>query len=354
MWYLLKRLFLVILLIIWGLTLINLILLSAFTFFLVNICLTIFLFWLIPTLIAWSIALIPIIKYVFIPWHRRQCRLWTINEQESRLSVAFFHPYCHNGSGIERVLWTAVESILNKYQNDIQIIIYTGDIDVTPEEILHRVKQRFDIDLEDYKNSITFIYLQSRVLMEAKHYKILTTLGQNIGSIIVGFEAMIRFIPDIYIDSMGYAFTYPCFYYLASVPIVSYVHYPTISSGQVEQVNERYTTYNKHQLITNSSLLGSKIQLLYYQIFTSIYGWCGRCSKIVYCNSSRTKKHIESIWGSACIHLVHPPCDIKQFLEMPKDEHMTKTIVSIGQFRLEKNHELQIRAFHQLLQRYIK
>ena len=211
-----------------------------------------------------------------------------------------------------------------------------------------------DIDLEIYENSITFIYLRTRFLIEAKYYKISTTLGQNIGSIIVGFEALIRFIPDIYIDSMGYAFTYPCFYYLASIPIVSYIHYPTISGDIFEQVNERYTVYNNHQLITNSSLISSKIKLIYYQVFTYVYGWCGRCSTIVYCNSLRTKKQIEFLWGLNCIHLVYPPCDVKQFIEMPKDEQLMKTIVSVGQFRVEKNHELQIRAFHQLLQRYIQ
>ena len=355
--YLLKRLFSVILLSVWGLTLIYLILLSSFTFFVFNIFLTIFLFWFILTLIGWSAALIPILKFVFIPLHRQQCRSWTKNDRQSRLSVAFFHPYCNDGDGVDRVLWTTIETILKKYKNDIQIIIYTGDIDAPTEEILQRVKQHFDIDVEVYKNSITFIYLRSQFLLEAKYYKILTLLGQNLGSIIVGFEALVRFIPDIYIDSMGYAFTYPCFYYLASVPILSYVHYPTISRDVHEQVNRRYTIYNNHELITNSSLLSSKSKLVYYQIFTYIYGWCGRCAKVIYCNSSRSKKHIESIWRSHRIHLVYPPCDIQPFLEMPltdTDEQMTKTIVSIGQFRLEKNHELQIRGFHQLLQRYVK
>ncbi len=98
----------------------------------------------------------------------------------------------------------------------------------------------------------------------------------------------------------------------------------------------------------------SKIKLIYYEIFTYVYGWCGQYSKIIFCNSLWTKKHIESTWDSCSIHLVYPPCDIKQLLEIPlinEDEQMIKSIVSIGQFRLEKNHELQIRAFHQFLQK---
>ncbi len=343
MWYLLKRLFQVILFFIWSWLLIYLIFLSIFTLIIFNICLTIFVFWFILTLIGWSIAFIPILTFVFIPWYRRHCRLWTIEGQRGRFSVAFFHPYCDNGNDSEQVLWTAVESMLKKYKNDIQIIIYTGDIDARPEEILQHVKQHFDIDIEVYKSSITFIYLRSRFLLEEKYYKICTSLGQNIGSIIVGFEALIRFIPDIYIDSTGYAFTYPCFHYLASIPIISYVHCPIIDGNLLEQANEQYST-------DDTSLL-SQVELLYYQIFTYVYGWCARCSKLIYCNSSLTKKYIESIWKSRSIHLVYPPCNVQQFLEIPlMNKH--QIILSLGPFRLENNHELQIRAFHQLLQRY--
>ncbi len=332
MWYLLKRLFQFIFFLIWGLTLIYLIFLSCFTLIIFNICLTIFLFWFSFTLIGWSIALIPILKFVFIPYHRRQCHSWIKNNQSTRLSVAFFHPYCNNISGNERILWTIVESILKKYQDDIQIIIYTGDNNTTSEDILLSVKQYFNIDLNIYQSSITFIYLRSRFLLEEKNYQILSLFGSNIGSIIVGFEALIRFIPDIYIDSMGYAFTYPCFYYLASIPIISYVHHPII---RTDRVIEQYAT-----------TFMSKITLIYYEIFTFIYGWCGSCSEIIYCNSLWIKNQLDL----RSIQVVYPPCDIKQFL-MNKDEQKVKSIVSIGQFRLEKNHELQIRSFHQLLQR---
>src|SRR5438105_2853846 len=119
--FLLKPTLQAILFIIWGFILINLILLSAFTFFLFNICLTTFMIWFIITILAWTITLVPILKFVFIPWHRKQCRSWTINNRQCRLSIGFFHPYCNDGGGGERVLWTAIESILKKYKNDIQI-----------------------------------------------------------------------------------------------------------------------------------------------------------------------------------------------------------------------------------------
>jgi alpha-1,2-mannosyltransferase len=246
--------------------------------------------------------------------------------------------------------------IIFRYKGEIQVIVYTGDVDATPEEILLRVKQRFDMNMQVYKPSITFIYLKSRFFVEAKYYKMFTRLGQSIGSMVLGFEALVRFIPDIYIDSMGYAFTYPLFRYLASVPIIAYVHYPTISTDMLEQVSERRPTYNNRRLIANSAHV-SQMKLIYYRIFAYLYGCCGKCAQMAYCNSSWTQGHIERIWASPSrsIHLVYPPCDVQQFLTMPladEEQQNVRTIVSVGQFRPEKNHELQIRAFHELLQRY--
>ena len=358
MYFLVKQTFQAGLFVVWGVVLLNLLLLSAFTFFLFNICLTTLMIWFLVTLAAWALALIPILKFVFIPWHRRRCRSWTTNDRQCRLSVAFFHPYCNDGGGGERVLWAAIESILKKHKKDIQIIVYTGDTDSTPDEILQRVKQRFDMNMQAYKPSITFIYLRSRFFVEAKYYKMFTLLGQSIGSMLLGFEALVRFVPDIYIDSMGYAFTYPIFRYIASVPILAYVHYPTISTDMLDRVRERRPTYNNRRLIANSANV-SQIKFLYYRLFAYLYGWCGRCAQLAYCNSSWTQGHVERIWAlpARSIHLVYPPCDVKQFLLMPlehDDEQPVKSIVSVGQFRPEKDHELQIRSFHELLQRLIQ
>lgn len=341
-----------------GFVLVCLILLSALTFLLLNVCLTTLMISFIVALLTGSVALIPIFKFLLIPWFRRQCRSWTINDRQSRLSIGFFHPYCNDGGGGERVLWTAIESILKKYRKEIEIVIYTGDRDATPNKILQRVQRRFDMNMKPYESSITFIYLRSRFFVEAKYYPMFTLLGQSIGSMILGFEALFRFIPDIYIDSMGYAFTFPIFHYLASVPVLAYVHYPTISTDMLEQVRERRPTYNNRRLIADSAHV-SRIKLIYYRIFAFLYGSCGKCAQIAYCNSSWTRGHIEKIWTlpKSSIHLVYPPCDVKQFLAMPLvngDEQTVKTIVSVGQFRPEKDHELQIRSFHELLQRCVR
>ena len=344
MWQLLKYLLQLIFFFIWTITLIYLICLSTFIWILFNICLSLFLFWLVCTLIGWTIALIPILKYVFIPWYRRQCQFWTRNKQQCRLSVAFFHPYWTNDISQERILWTLVRSILEKSKNEIQVIIYTGDFAGISEEIFQSIKHDFDIDLEIHRSSITFIHLYSRFLVDEKNYKIFSLLRFHIGSIIVGFEALVRFIPDIYIDSIGYALTYPCFYYLTSIPIVSYVHHPVIRNDQFDQALEQYAT----------GALSSKLTVIYYEILTSIYAWCARHAQVIFCNSLSTKTILESTWNTSAIILLYPPCEIEQLKDsssIDRDLPSTKSLVSIGQFQSKTNHELQIRIFHQLLQK---
>ena len=49
--------------------------------------------------------------------------------------VAFFHPYCNAGGGGERVLWCAVMA-MHKHYPDVHTVVYTGDTDATPEQIL--------------------------------------------------------------------------------------------------------------------------------------------------------------------------------------------------------------------------
>lgn len=54
----------------------------------------------------------------------------------------------------------------------------------------------------------------------------------------------------------------------------------------------------------------------------------------------------------ACTNIVYPPCDVQTFLDIPLHEKKVTPghlLVSIGQFRPEKNHALQIKAFAKLL-----
>jgi alpha-1,2-mannosyltransferase len=80
---------------------------------------------------------------------------------------------------------------------DLKVVIYTGDINASPSDIINRVYQRFDIKL---KSEIEFVYLHKRPWLEHKRYPYFTLLGQSLGSIIVGIEALLLYLPGIHIS----------------------------------------------------------------------------------------------------------------------------------------------------------
>ncbi|XP_006010894.2 GDP-Man:Man(3)GlcNAc(2)-PP-Dol alpha-1,2-mannosyltransferase [Latimeria chalumnae] len=286
-------------------------------------------------------------------------RLW-IRKRKSELTpagkdgarplvVAFFHPYCNAGGGGERVLWCALRALQNRYK-EITYVVYTGDKEVTGEQILNGALRRFNIKLP---GPVKFIFLQKRRLVEASLYPHFTLLGQSFGSLLLGWEALLKCVPDVYIDSMGYAFTLPLFKYLGGCHVGCYVHYPTISTDMLSVVRDRNTRFNNATFISQNPIL-SNAKLVYYHIFAFMYGLVGSCSATIMVNSTWTQNHILALWKSADhTSIVYPPCDIKTFLDIKLDSTSKKehSIVSVGQFRPEKDHALQIRAFHKLLER---
>lgn len=270
---------------------------------------------------------------------------------DKQLFVGFFHPYCNAGGGGERVLWTAIKALQMKYSH-VECIVYTGDTDATSEEILSQVEARFNIQLT---KPVEFVFLTRRRWVEASMYPYFTLLGQSLGSMYLAFEALFMFVPDVYIDSMGYAFTLPLFKYFGGCRIACYVHYPTISTDMLERVSNQLEAHNNRFFISRSPLL-SAFKLRYYQMFASLYGLVGRCSDIVLVNSSWTRGHILSLWNlPSTTFLVYPPCDVKELKKISLEKNSIKSdclkIISIGQFRPEKDHPLQIKAFSEFLKR---
>lgn len=59
-------------------------------------------------------------------------------------------------------------------------------------------------------------------------------------------------------------------------------------------------------------------------------------------NSSWTRSHVSDIWKSPVIHTVYPPCDVTEFSKLPLGANKNRHVVSVGQFRPEKDHQLQV------------
>ena len=107
----------------------------------------------------------------------------------SDVSIAFFHPYCDSGGGGERVLWCGINALKRRFPS-AKFIVYTGDTHVMRDQIIDKVKQRFQIEnvdwMKDEENGVKFVYLYQRKWVEAQMYPRFTLLGQSLGSMYLG------------------------------------------------------------------------------------------------------------------------------------------------------------------------
>lgn len=97
-------------------------------------------------------------------------------------------------------------------------MVFTGDVDATKEEIISKVKvsrcivqqmsrsrvdpvrqSRFDIELSP--KSLHFVFLNSRYLVEDATWPMFTLLGQSLGSMYLAWEAVSKFVPDLFIGA---------------------------------------------------------------------------------------------------------------------------------------------------------
>lgn len=294
--------------------------------------------------------------------------------------VGFFHPYCNAGGGGERVLWTAIAHTQRQHK-DIICVVYSGDTDASKTDIINKVKARFAIDLEP--STLHFVYLKSRHLVEDSRWPRFTILGQSMGSIYLAWEAMCEFIPDLYIDTMGYAFTFPAVTWLtrAAVPIGAYVHYPTISTDMLGRVRAEswkmrgkrvyyrlmmyyYALSLSHArfLMVNSSWTRNHIaSILSHEHFGPTMRWAPRFTPLLAIELALSARALRTMLcmndylagGSQAIQnvepaIVYPPCDMREMVKFRLDDR-ERIILSVAQFRPEKDHTAQLRAFAQLL-----
>lgn len=272
-------------------------------------------------------------------------------------TVAFFHLYCSSGGGGERVLWNAIEVIFKNFP-DYSVYIYSHkSIHNDALKVLMNVRDTFKIDLVSDPRMIDrleFIPLKCSPLIEATRYPFLTLLFQSVGSVLLAIEAVIRLAPEIYFETIGFTFTLPIFK-LHKCSVITYVHYPTISTDMIHNVlTSSHASFNNREIFIRSPLL-RHMKLFYYRIMAHLYGLAGRHANLVLVNSSWTRRHIESLWRTKA-HVVYPSCGVESFKEVnnsrsseAKGDSKALNIISVAQFRPEKQHHLQIEAFDQFL-----
>uniref|UniRef100_A0A0N4ZMT7 GDP-Man:Man(3)GlcNAc(2)-PP-Dol alpha-1,2-mannosyltransferase n=1 Tax=Parastrongyloides trichosuri TaxID=131310 RepID=A0A0N4ZMT7_PARTI len=222
---------------------------------------------------------------------------------KNKNSVAFFHPYCNAGGGGERVLWCAINGMQERL----------------------------------------------RWLLEASNYPRFTMILQTLAAYYVGMEALLKFNPEILIDTMGYPFVLPLFKWIGGCKVGCYVHYPTISTDMISMVENRESSYNNAEWISKSTFL-SFGKLIYYKLFALFYKFCGFAADVVMVNGTWTEGHINTLWNRKA-KKIFPPCNVDEFINLKNisedifENEKIVQILSVGQIRPEKNHKLQLEAF---------
>lgn len=273
--------------------------------------------------------------------------------------IGFFHPFCNAGGGGERVLFAAIAATQQRYPRAL-CAVYTGDQDASKEKILSNVHDRFNITL--HAPRVIFIYLTTRQYVLATTWPHFTLLGQSVGSLLMVWEAFTLLTPDIYIDTMGYAFTVALAKWLfPSMPTGAYVHYPTISTDMLSSLDDKSGTQGLNSGDGGGGIRG-KAKQLYWNLFAKLYSWAGGHVDVVMTNSSWTQNHIASLWTAsrqrqgraAAIQVVYPPCAVQELeegidVDTVSEQSRTHDLIYIAQFRPEKMHHIIIEAFEKFL-----
>ncbi|TDZ31162.1 GDP-Man:Man(3)GlcNAc(2)-PP-Dol alpha-1,2-mannosyltransferase [Colletotrichum spinosum] len=274
--------------------------------------------------------------------------------------VGFFHPFCNAGGGGERVLWAAIKTTQERYPKAL-CVVYTGDHDVNKQAILARVKTRFNIDL--HPPTVNFLYLSTRHLVLASTWPHFTLLGQSLGSLVLAWDAFQLLVPDIFVDTMGYAFALGlCKFLFRNVPTCAYVHYPTISTDMLESLDPKSATGTQGVNAGKGVGLRGKVKKTYWKLFAALYSRVGATVDIVMTNSTWTQGHVQRLWGpyrqarsqNNPIAVNYPPCAVEELEEAVEvseasEKKRQKAVVYIAQFRPEKNHQLIVQSFAEFL-----
>lgn len=177
----------------------------------------------------------------------------------------------------------------------------------------------------------------------------------------VAYDAFSMLVPDIFVDTMGYAFSLAFSKLLfPTMPTGAYVHYPTISTDMIDALSAK--TENGLNVGAGRGWTG-KLKRQYWLMFAWMYGWVGSHIDVVMTNSSWTQAHIRALWGPMRarrrktwdMEVVFPPVAVavvEEAVEVSESSEAQREpiLLYIAQFRPEKNQALILRAFSKLAQ----
>lgn len=282
--------------------------------------------------------------------------------------VAFWHPDCAAGGGGERVLWMALRCLgeMREAGLPVRAAVYTADPIGAGGEgtyrrgMLEHASARFGVGISP-DLPLTFVPVGGGRGGGDRPVR-RTLAGEAARTAGLAWGALSRCCPDVYVDTTGAAFAYPVARILAGCRVAAYVHYPFVSTDMLALVWERRPSPSHgHEhgggasASASASTLRTHAKLAYYTLLAVAYGAVGGLCHLAMANSSWTGGHVRSLWRWAAargrVRVVFPPCDTRSLEDLPLGGR-EDVVLSIGQFRPEKDHALQLRAFARMLERY--
>lgn len=179
----------------------------------------------------------------------------------------------------------------------------------------------------------------------------------------MAYDAFSLLVPDIFVDTMGYAFALGFSKLLfPDIPTGAYVHYPTISTDMLGSLDSKSPTGSQGVNAGKGTGKKGAAKKLYWELFAKLYSRVGSLIDVVMTNSSWTQGHIRSLWGplrqqregASELVVVYPPVaveELEQEIDVSEmsEKKREKIIVYIAQFRPEKNHKLILQAFAEFM-----
>jgi alpha-1,2-mannosyltransferase len=268
--------------------------------------------------------------------------------------ISFLHPFCNDCGGGEKVLWMMLKGMCQMVgfeERKIKINILCGVKD-DASVMKKNLRDRFEIDFEDRSDlivDIELLRLKTARFLKPKPY--LTMLLQIIGQVIFAFEIIVTVYSETIVDTTGLPFTYAVLRLLGRSNIVSYVHYPLISTDMINDIKNNIQGVHSRGTLSKLKFLKS-FKIAYYYVILFIYRLNGYFVKLAFCNSSWTYNHIIRIWKSTYLNIscniLYPPCSVQLFETNQSNSNRKNIIVSCAQFRPEKRQKMQIDILRKL------
>lgn len=172
----------------------------------------------------------------------------------------------------------------------------------------------------------------------------------------MAWDAFSLLVPDIFVDTMGYAFALGlCKLLFPDVPTGAYVHYPTISTDMLDSLDPASPAGGQGLNAGQGAGPRGAAKRLYWRLYARAYSRVGASADVVMTNSSWTQGHIQALWGplrrgKPAAAVVYPPVAVRELehevdVSPASEARREKVLLYIAQFRPEKNHALVLQAF---------